>query len=230
MYDIFKKHILRKERYLLPVLNKSKKIYVDDEYINIDDDVDTEDFEKKSFQLPHDVTCLEFKKHILLLVDQFKNQIGFDKNRKLIIFTKIRTYNHDPDLKYRFVKTKEHEKQTITIDGANIISHLLGLQKYEDDKFDILDIEGYLNKEQKELLTFCASNTTYLKWGLETNIKDGLGELDNVFYLVSKKNSLKVAVPKYKNDEQYISEYLYPLAWYLLRDMYRSVIYLKRRE
>jgi len=225
MYNIFKKHILRSERHLLPIINKAKRIRVDDKYIEIDYDKSEGD----SLQLPYEVTCFEFKRYIILSIDQFRNQKGYWENRKIILFTKmgISRISDTNLIKEHFIyeETVDEEKQKISaLSGDNIFSYLMCLTEGGKDEKDLFE-KKMTSSQLDNIVDFCMSKNIYLKWEIETNINDPIIILDDVFYLISKKESLKINLPKYSND--YICDYLNRIGFRLMVDIYKSVVYLK---
>jgi len=221
MYNILKKHILRKEKHLLTVLNSAKRIRINEEYLNISYEEISKD--KNNFYLPIDVVFLEFKKHILLLVDRFKNQVGYNKDRRIIILSKIKTYmSDDTDTNICFFKNIDGMDPQEACNGENMLSCLLGLQEHVEPN-NILG--NSIDIQKSKLLDFCVSNNTYLKWGIEACLVDNQYgvKLDHTFYIVSKKASIELDVLDLKHE--YIMRYLYDLAASVMIVMYKSITY-----
>jgi hypothetical protein len=221
MYDVFKKHILRKERYLLPTLNGAKKIRINEkDYDNFKEVI--KDFDKSLFQLPRDITCFELKRNILLLIDQFKNQKGYDKNRKIIIFIKVKS-DKEAENYFTYLNVKREQKDNEKLSGVALLSFLLGLRYSEetDNQSDVERVKS-MSEVQKRAISFCfENNDVYLKFSLEAT-GDHI-KIDNVFYIVTKKTSLKVDFLEYTNE--CMEQYLYKRITSLVQGIYNSVIY-----
>jgi len=221
MYDVFKKHIIRKEKYLLKALNNAKRIRINEkDYDNFKEVI--KDFDESLFQLPHDVTCFELKRNILLLIDQFKNQKGYDKNRRIIIFIKVKS-DKEVENYFTYLNVKREQKVNEKLSGVGLLSTLLGLHCSEEtDNQSTKERLDSLSKIQKKAIAFCfENNDVYLKCGLE--VTGDYIKIDDVFYIVTKKTSLKVELPKYK--DECVEQYLYKRMSNLTHSIYNSVIY-----
>ena len=221
MHDIFKKHILRSEKYLLPTLNGAKKIRINEkDYDNFKEVI--KDFDKSLFQLPRDITCFESNRYILLLIDQFKNQKGYGKNRKIIVFIKVKN-NKEVENYFNYLNIEGELRDDKKLSGVALFSTLLGL-RYSEESSNYPDEErvNSLSETQKKAMSFCFDNNdVYLKFSLDViglNIK-----VDKTFYIITKKTSMKVDISEYSNE--YIEKKLYSRMSKLVNRIYDSIIY-----
>jgi len=226
MYDDFKKYIIKYERNLLPILNKAKRIQINDKHLEIEDKI----VFKENLQLPYDVTCFEFKRYILLVIDRFQNQKGYWQTRRLIIFAKVKArmnevFNFIHSTKKELLKCDIYYTK-IPLTGATLLWNLMGLMSVPNDKFNLS--KHVFTEEQNKIINHCALNDPYIKWELEINMEDTDLIFDSIFYLTSKKDFMKINLPEYS--EEYKRDFMVPFCFLIFVNMCKGIIYLESKR
>jgi hypothetical protein len=235
MFDVFKKHIIKNDQKLIPVLDDMKlfkiTLFKDGEK-EIDEEVEkmyTTDF-YETFKLPYEVTGIELKDTFALVIDKYKNQKGLNNDRFIYILTRININQKNDCVNY------------IYNTGLNLFISLMGIAlKKKENSF--LEPVRELNNYQSKILTNVAllKGKKYILYKLQTvkksNTKNSNVELPESFVIINKKKSKKINIESnvFDNKDYFenivaicLKEILMQICWYVNYVQIEGVDVLKK--